>query len=155
MKKESEVAFKRFAAAWKSLRIGVLSARDEIGRDGVFQRFEYTFELLWKMLRALLEEEGLIVAGPKECFKLAFKKGLLKDTEIYFNMIDDRNLTAHCYDQETAGQVFRRIKSEYVRAFEKVMLHIQAQKGGLHRLRESEAVYGTPKRRKLAKRSNR
>lgn len=40
MKKESEVAFKRFVDAWKTLAFGVRISHDELGRDGVIQRFE-------------------------------------------------------------------------------------------------------------------
>lgn len=42
---------------------------DELDRDGVIKRFEFTFELFWKTIKMLLEYEGFDCAGPRSCIK--------------------------------------------------------------------------------------
>lgn len=43
-----------------------------IVRDAAIQRFEYTFEAVWKFLREYLgEKEGIISNSPKACFREA------------------------------------------------------------------------------------
>ena len=53
-----------------------------IVRDATIQRFEYTFESLWKFLKEYLKEnEGIIANSPKSCFREIFSLGLLKEEE--------------------------------------------------------------------------
>lgn len=97
-------------------------------------------------MRALLEEEGTEVANPKECLETAYHEGWIKDGKVYLSMLKDRNLSSHCYDQNVSQQIFRRIKSEYVRAFEKALKGIEERKGSLCRLKEPEAFYEVSRR---------
>ena len=49
-------------------------------RDATIQRFEYTFEALWKFLKEYLKErEGIICNSPKSCFRELFSLGLLTE----------------------------------------------------------------------------
>jgi nucleotidyltransferase substrate binding protein (TIGR01987 family) len=49
-----------------------------IVRDASIQRFEYTFESIWKLLKAYLNLlEGVVCNSPKQCFREALKAGLL------------------------------------------------------------------------------
>ena len=49
-------------------------------RDATIQRFEYTFEALWKFLKEYLKErEGIICNSPKSCFRELFFLGLLTE----------------------------------------------------------------------------
>ena len=69
-----------------------------IVRDAAIQRFEYTFESLWKLLKAYLDvREGIVCNSPKQCSREALKAGLLsvKEAETSLVMTDDRNLTSH------------------------------------------------------------
>jgi nucleotidyltransferase substrate binding protein (TIGR01987 family) len=83
-----------------------------IVRDASIQRFEYTFESVWKLLKAYLGVlEGIACNSPKQCFRQALKAGLLsvEDTEVCLTMTDDRNLTAHTYIEAVAVAIHRRL----------------------------------------------
>lgn len=83
---------------------------DEFTRDAVIQRFEYTFELSWKMMRrCLIQELGLTEAqsaSRRDLFRLAAKQGLIDDPETWFQFQEDRNRTAHVYSENAAKDVY-------------------------------------------------
>lgn len=85
-------------------------------RDASIQRFEYTFEALWKFLKEYLKEkEGIISNSPKSCFKEIFSLGFLSEEETVkcLEMTDRRNDTAHTYKEKVAEAIYSRIK-DYV-----------------------------------------
>ena len=78
-------------------------------RDGVIQRFEFTFELSWKMLKRYLEEFGLEKVdglNNRDLFRVGFEQGLLEDPEVWFHYLKMRNQSSHIYDVEKAAMVF-------------------------------------------------
>ncbi|MFH1096399.1 MAG: nucleotidyltransferase substrate binding protein [Candidatus Desantisbacteria bacterium] len=121
MKESVEYAIEKFEHGFMRLKEGVLSAEDELEKDGVIQRYEFTFELLWKALKIFLEYQGIEVKTPRESLKEGFRINLLDEDEIYLDMLEDRNITSHVYDQETAEDIFERIKTDYLQAMEKVL----------------------------------
>lgn len=81
----------------------------DLMRDGVIQRFEYTFELSWKTMKRYLEMYGLEKVDKlsnRDFFRSCFETGLIRDPEIWFGFLSDRNQTSHIYDQEIAADVF-------------------------------------------------
>lgn len=83
-------------------------------KDGVIQRFEFTIELSWKALKSLLNEEGIESATtPKSTVKEAGKVGVIKNIDIWIEMLDDRNLTSHIYNQAIADEIYERIVNRY------------------------------------------
>ncbi|HEY9764756.1 MAG TPA: HI0074 family nucleotidyltransferase substrate-binding subunit [Chroococcales cyanobacterium] len=81
--------------------------------DGTIQRFEFTFELFWKTLKAFLELEGLQTATPREALKKAFQIGWLQDEAVWLRMIDDRNLTSHVYREAEALAIYGHIRDYF------------------------------------------
>jgi nucleotidyltransferase substrate binding protein (TIGR01987 family) len=78
-------------------------------RDGVIQRFEFTFELSWKMLKRYLEEFGLEKVDSlnnQDLFRVGFEQGLLDDPEVWFHFLKMRNQSSHIYDADKAAVVF-------------------------------------------------
>lgn len=50
----------------------------ELEKEGLIQRFEYTFELAWKVLQDLEKYKGYdFVQGPNGTLKKAFEDGLI------------------------------------------------------------------------------
>ncbi|MDY3618790.1 type VII toxin-antitoxin system MntA family adenylyltransferase antitoxin [Agathobaculum sp.] len=88
-------------------------------RDGVIQRFEFTTELAWKACRENLLAMGYAeVNGPKPVMREAFAHGLVEDETVWIDILNDRNLTSHVYKEQTANEIFERIREKYVELFE-------------------------------------
>src|SRR3989338_3342497 len=69
-------------------------------RDGIIQRFEYTVELCWKMLKRQLEESGLErvdALGIRDLFRVGFEQSLIENPVPWFDYLKKRNLTSHTY----------------------------------------------------------
>ena len=85
---------------------------DEELRDAVIQRFEYSYELSWKMLKRHLEQ---VLPDPaladqwsfKELIREAAERGLIAAVEPWMEYRYQRNLTSHAYDEEKARIVYR------------------------------------------------
>lgn len=111
-----ETMSKRMQGAGRALaklhEIVIKTGISEIERDGMIQRFEFCFEILWKCGKdCLLEKEGLEAASPKKVIRLLRETGLFTDeeTEMALNMANDRNLTSHMYDENMAMNLAKRI----------------------------------------------
>ena len=125
MSDELKFSLEKLINAIKRLDEGVKEAKDNLGRDGVIQRFEFTFELLWKTLRLFLLDEGIITKSPKESLKEGFKFGLIKDEEIFLDMLEDINLTSHIYSEEVSAEIFKRIKTRYLTPLKRILNDIK------------------------------
>ena len=116
MFEEVRESIRQYEKACKALNEGLKTAESILEKDGVVKRFEFTFELLWKTLKRILIESGVEAQTPRDCLEEAFKIGLITPEKLFFNMLKDRNLMAHCYDEDEAGQVFGRIRKKYASA---------------------------------------
>ena len=88
----------------------------DIVRDAVIQRFEFSFELIWKALKLYLERQGHECGGPRPTLKKAFAEGLIatpEEADVWLKMLEDRNLTSHAYDQALATSIYRHIVQDY------------------------------------------
>ncbi len=86
---------------------------DDVVRDAAIQRFEYTFEAIWKAAQLYLrEKEGLELGSPKGVVRACLQVGLLSEDEsrLAMVMVDDRNLTVHTYNEELAKRIFSNLK---------------------------------------------
>lgn len=102
------------------------SIESDIIRDALIQRYEFTFELVWKLLKAYLEDQGIQnINSPKSVLKAAFCEALIFDEDIWLEMLKDRNLTSHIYDEKTAINISERIINKYVDAFNKLLTKIE------------------------------
>jgi nucleotidyltransferase substrate binding protein (TIGR01987 family) len=92
-----------------------LEIDNDIVIDGVIQRFEFTFELGWKLMKAYLEYEGVEEAqAPRSTIKCAFAANLIEDGDEWISMMLDRNKTSHIYDAKTAREIYENIKSNHI-----------------------------------------
>ncbi|QKE76016.1 nucleotidyltransferase (plasmid) [Arthrobacter citreus] len=91
-----------------------IQLEDDIVYDGVIQRFEFTFELSWKLMKMFLEYTGITeIKSPRTTIKEAFTYGLIEDGEQWIDMMVDRNKTSHLYDEEEAKLIYEKVKSKY------------------------------------------
>lgn len=120
-KAEIVLALENLEKAYLRLKDAVQRAQDDLDKDGVIQRFEFTVELVWKTLKRVLEYNKLNCYSPRDCLKQAFRYGFIEDDEIILDMLDDRNRSSHIYDEATSEEIFIRIKKVYVQAIEQIL----------------------------------
>lgn len=84
--------------------------QDRINVDATIQRFEFTIELFWKLLKVILESKGVAIQYPKDVLREAFRGKLIDDEKCWLEMLHDRNATSHTYDEEIANKIFNNIK---------------------------------------------
>lgn len=95
---------------------------DEIYRTGVIGQFNLTFELAWKVLQAVLRASGVAEAengSPREIVKLGFRFGMIDEEKEWLNMLKDRNVSVHIYNEDAIDEVIDRIIESYIPAFDK------------------------------------
>ncbi len=110
--------FENFENAFSLLEEAVddFSNLSKLEKEGLIQRFEYTFELSWKTLKDYLESQGVEAKIPREVIKQAFKNELISDGdegEYWLEMLDRRNQMAHHYDEKTFNENLEKIKNLY------------------------------------------
>jgi nucleotidyltransferase substrate binding protein (TIGR01987 family) len=100
------------AKAVDSLRDALAQPKNPYTRDATIQRFEYTFELSWKLLRRYLAAEaGVEAFNLKELFREAGRQGIVANVEAWFGYLKGRNLTSHTYNEKTAEETYRLAKA--------------------------------------------
>jgi len=110
----------RLAIARRALKtleeLSLEKTGSDVVRDAAIQRFEYTFEAIWKAAQLYLREvEGVQLGSPKSVIRTSMQTGLLSEDQarVALGMADDRNLTAHTYNETLAKDIFSRL-SRYV-----------------------------------------
>ena len=105
LKQKIDIAGRALATLRELLKSDTLTA---VERDASIQRFEYTFEAIWKLGKAFLREiEGLEIGSPKGVIRGFLQVGLFTEeqTALALAMVDDRNLTSHTYNEGLAEQI--------------------------------------------------
>ncbi len=100
------LALKHFEQALERLREVVALPEDDIVRDSMIKRFEFSFEAGWKAAYRWLRARGIDAdEAAYAVIPLAFKHRLIVDEAGWGAMRKARNQTAHTYDQDLARQV--------------------------------------------------
>ena len=120
MKKRIEEVYKDFTNALARLE-EALRQNPSVGSivvDGTIQRFEFTFELAWKLMKAVLDYNGIEANTPRESIKESFRANIIKDGESWIDMLEDRNKTSHIYDENQALVIYNKIKNNHFKTME-------------------------------------
>lgn len=83
-----------------------------VERDAAIQRFEYSTEACWKAAQSVLAIQfGLELASPKSVIRASAQNALLTeaDARLAMDLVDDRNLTAHTYNEALAQAIWSRL----------------------------------------------
>ncbi len=100
----------------------------DLEKDGVIQRFEFTFELAWKTLKDYLENQGFSgVASPKKSLQKSFSMELVSEGNVWINMLEDRNRMSHLYSRAASETIFQNIKKYYVPAINELAANLKKQ----------------------------
>lgn len=76
-------------------------------QDAAIKRFEFTFELSWKLMQEMNGYLGKPSVGPKPSIRTAAEKEVITEPERWLQFLEARNLTSHTYKQPIAAEVFR------------------------------------------------
>ena len=98
-------------------------------RDATIQRFEFTFEVVWKTLKLYLERQGHECGGPRPTLKKAFAENLIsapEEADLWLQMVEDRNLTSHAYDEALAQRIYGEIVRGYASLLGRMAQRIQS-----------------------------
>ena len=105
------------------------TALSPLEKEGVIQRFEYTFELAWKTIKDFLEAGGLTIAPltPRQVLKEAFAAKVIGDGQAWIDMLDHRNLLSHTYDFSVFEKAVDAIAKRYLPAMEELHAYLVAR----------------------------
>lgn len=113
----SQQRFSNFCKALKRYEEGLQPKMSRLEEEGLIQRFEYTFELAWKTLQDLLQEQGYEgVRGPRPVIEQAFQDGIIKTGPVWMEMLKARNDTSHLYDEATFTRISKQVKGGFLEA---------------------------------------
>jgi nucleotidyltransferase substrate binding protein (TIGR01987 family) len=99
----------------KALRV---PAKEPLVIDGTLQRFEFTFELFWKVVRRLLARQGVEANRPKAVLQQAYRLSWLDDERRWLQLLEDRSLTSHTYREALAREIYGRIPAHHAAMLE-------------------------------------
>jgi nucleotidyltransferase substrate binding protein (TIGR01987 family) len=90
----------------------------DLVKEGIIQRFEFTHELAWKVMKDFLEYEGFTnIVGSRSATREAFNKNLLTNGQEWMNMIESRNQSVHTYERTILEIEFHKIIAIYLDLF--------------------------------------
>ncbi|MBN1960395.1 MAG: nucleotidyltransferase substrate binding protein [Deltaproteobacteria bacterium] len=131
---DSRRLFERIAEYKKALarlQQALQEPENELIRDAVIQRFEFTFELAWKTIKLYLEFQNIEVRSPRDTLREALKLGLIDDGNVWSLLLEKRNLTSHTYDENLAIEVYQFVKYTGVRLFLELESKIELKIGNI------------------------
>ena len=113
---ELNLKFENYCRACEKLQMALTKdiAADDLYLDGVIQRFEFCFELSWKLMKAYLSFEGIESNSPRSSIRESFKIELITEAEEWLDMLEKRNLSSHTYDEGTAREIYQHIAQKYI-----------------------------------------
>ncbi|MGL4912300.1 MAG: HI0074 family nucleotidyltransferase substrate-binding subunit [Romboutsia sp.] len=101
--------------------------KNEIVRDSLIQRFEFTYELTHKTLKEAMKYLGVTLENsfPRTIYKKAYVNNLISDDKVWINLLEDRNATSHIYNENLADEITNRIVNQYVEAIGELVINIE------------------------------
>lgn len=118
--------FQNFQKAYLQLKSAVNSVESlsVLEKEGLVQRFEYTFELAWKTVKDYLQSQNVDAKFPREVIKKGFEYEIIDNGELWLEMMEQRNLMAHTYSEEIFDKAVNYICTRYYGAITQVYDHL-------------------------------
>ncbi len=118
---------KSFEKALLQLGDALEESESPIVRDACLQRFEFSYELLWKTLKVFLEDiHGVRAVSPRQVFKEAFALSIIDEELTFVEMIESRNTLSHTYNEEQATKIYVKC-ADYLKAMKNVLAQLNKQ----------------------------
>ncbi|MGG7165585.1 HI0074 family nucleotidyltransferase substrate-binding subunit [Clostridium ihumii] len=101
--------------------------KNEIIRDSLIQRFEFTYELTHKTLKEAMSYLGVTLENsfPRTIYKKAYVNNLISDDKVWIKLLEDRNETSHIYNENLADEIADRIVELYVEAIGELITNLE------------------------------
>ena len=128
--------FDNFQRAFNLLRSGIETMEEreltQLEKEGIIQRFEYTWELSWKVLKDYLEHEGIVLdtVTPAAVLRAAFAAKIIDRGDVWMRALDARNTMSHTYDLKTFERIIVDIRQEYLAILGELYLHLLQKRDG-------------------------
>lgn len=95
-----------------------LPSLNKFEQQGLMQCFEYNYELAWRVMKDYLTYQGISdIQGSRDAIRKAFQIGLITDGQDWLDMVNDRILSVHSYNEATAAQISEKIYRTYYPLF--------------------------------------
>lgn len=105
---------------------------DVVVTAGLCSLFTQCFEQSWRAMKEYLSQEGWAEAdtgSPRQILKISYQAGLIQEESGWLRALEERNLSAHTYNQEVADTLiadtrslflplFRALKKELAKRYE-------------------------------------
>lgn len=119
--------FANFSRAMNHLENALrISNPDLVQKAGIIQFFEMSFELSWNMVKDYLEAQGFVdIKSPRSALKKAFEMNILENGHDWMDLLQDRNLTAHTYDEQKATEMKQLINTKYFPLLKALLLNFK------------------------------
>ena len=121
--------FERALALLREALVNGPAALNQLEKEGVIQRFEYSFELAWKTTKDYMEANGFVfaVVMPRQVLKDAFAAKLIAEGQVWIAMLDHRNLLSHTYNPAVFQEAVEAIHQQYLPAMERLLDFLQQE----------------------------
>jgi nucleotidyltransferase substrate binding protein (TIGR01987 family) len=122
------LALGQFEKALSRLHEIVAMEENDVVRDALIQRFEFTFEAAWRAAYRWLRARGADV--PEEAFVVlprAFANRLITDEGAWNELRKKRNLTSHTYNLGLAVEVAGFVRTRGLHCFDVLLANLQAR----------------------------
>ena len=108
------------------------SGLNQLETEGAIQRFEFTMELAWNVMRDFLEHDGVVFdqVTPRAVFRKAYEANLTEHGEVWMDALDARNKMSHTYDALALEKVVEDIDTRFLVAMEDLCRLLTAKEAG-------------------------
>ena len=127
--KKKLLSFDNALQSFKEIHSVYVKKPDQkIFQMALIKSFELAFELSWKTLQSFLKSQGYVeVKSPKGIIKEAFNKDIIKEGQLWIDMLDARNRLSHIYDESMFKGIIKKISKEYVKEIEKLYQKLEKE----------------------------
>jgi len=111
MKEEILSLLEDYEKVLQRLEEAVQAEATQLHKDANVKRFEFTFELAWKLMQLIITDKGYRERGPKDSICRAAQIGLIDNANAWMEFLKKRDQIVHIYDIDIADEVYESAKS--------------------------------------------
>ncbi len=103
---------------------------NELERNGMIQRFEFSIDLAWKVMKDYMEHKGFVFKpSPKDTFRYAQQSGLINYAQELIDALDIRNELSHDYSGDKFESAELQLREESYPALGKLYRFFVSESG--------------------------